>query len=208
MAVPIKEILAVAKFLNSKEGKSLVTAAKNGGLASLDVPGQNQNTDDNGKGKWSNKDLENMTQGQKLDAVREIMVGDPTDYAVRAAGEAAKGISNFIGNKSVTDANRMAAAILAANRVNSDRQNSIYGPSKTENAAQVWANEKQRRGENVKNATNEITNVIENLTGLYNQRDDVSRAMQAQMVTQAPGSFYNYANSLQRASQAAKKGGK
>lgn len=207
MAVPIKEILAVAKFLNSKEGKSLVTAAKNGGLAGLDVPGQNQNTDD-GKGKWANKDLENMTQGQKLDAVREIMVGDPTDYAVRAAGEAAKGISNYIGNKSVTDANRLAAAVLAANRVNSDRQNSIYGPSKTENAAQVWANEKQRRGENVKNATDEVTKVIENLTGLYNQRDDVSRAMQAQMVTQAPGSFYNYANSLQRASQAAKKGGK
>lgn len=207
MAVPIKEILAVAKFLNSKEGKSLVTAAKNGGLAGLDVPGQNQNTDD-GKGKWANKDLENMTQGQKLDAVREIMVGDPVDYVKRAAGEAAKGISNYIGNKSVTDANRLAAAVLAANRVNSDRQNSIYGPSKTENAAQVWANEKQRRGENVKNATDEVTKVIENLTGLYNQRDDVSRAMQAQMVTQAPGSFYNYANSLQRASQAAKKGGK
>ena len=206
MAVPIKEILAVAKFLNSKEGKSLVTAAKNGGLAGLDVPGQDQNTDK--KGSWANKDIENMTQGQKLDAVREIMVGDPVDYVKRAAGEAAKGISNFIGNKSVTDANRLAAAVLAANRVNSDKQNSIYGPSKTENAAQVWANEKQRRGENVKNATDEVTNVIENLTGLYNQRDDVSRAMQAQMVTQAPGSFYNYANSLQRASQAAKKGGK
>ena len=197
MALPVRELLAVAKFLSSPEGKMLVKSAK----------GQMTGTDKNSVGvssESSNSDLENMSQQQKLDKVREIMVGDPTDYLIRGAASAAKGVSDFIGNKAVTDANRLASAILALNRTNSAKQNDIYGPSKKEMAAEAWANEKQRRGQNVKNATDQISNVINDTAGLYAQRDDVARAMEAQMVTQAPGGFYNYANSLQRAAQAAK----
>lgn len=197
MSLPVRELLAVAKFLSSPEGKMIVKSAK----------GQMTGADKNSVGATSetnNSDLENMSQQQKLDKVREIMVGDPTDYLIRGAASAAKGVSDFIGNKAVTDANRLASAILSLNRTNSARQNDIYGPSKKEMAAEAWANEKQRRGQNVKNATDQITNVINDTAGLYAQRDDVARAMEAQMVTQAPGSFYNYANSLQRASQAGK----
>ena len=199
MALPIKEILMVAKFLNTKEGKDLVKTA------------QQTMTSSNNKPDNDNDTVENKTQAEKLDKIREIMVGDPTDYIVRGAAAAGAGISDFIGNKAVTDANHLAQAILAANRTNSARQNDIYGPSRKENAANVWAQEKLRRGENVKNATNEVSEVIRNLSGLYGQREDATRAMQAQEVLGAPGNFYNYLNSVQRANAASttnKKGGK
>lgn len=209
MAIPVKEILMVAKFLNSKEGKKLTKS----------ITGKSQDGNDTTSNHepfqhktYANEDLENMSQGQKLDKIREIMVGDPTDYIVRGAAAAGTGISDFIGNKAVTDANHLAQAILAANRTNSARQNDIYGPSRKENAANVWAQEKLRRGENIKNATNEVSSVIRNLSGLYGQREDAARAMQSQQVLGAPGNFYNYLNSVQRANAAAttgkNKGGK
>lgn len=203
MAIPVKEILMVAKFLNSKEGKKLTKS----------ITGKSQDGNDTTSNyepfqhkTYANEDLENMSQGQKLDKIREIMAGDPTDYIVRGAAAAGTGISDFIGNKAVTDANHLAQAILAANRTNSARQNDIYGPSRKENAANVWAQEKLRRGENIKNATNEVSNVIRNLSGLYGQREDAARAMQAQQVLGAPGNFYNYLNSVQRANAAATTG--
>lgn len=200
MALPIKEILMVAKFLNTKEGKDLIKTAQQA------MTNGNSNPDDD------NSTVENKTQEEKLDKIREIMIGDPTDYIVRGAAAAGAGISDFIGNKAVTDANHLAQAILSANRTNSARQNDIYGPSKKENAANVWAQEKLRRGENVKNATDEVSSVIRNLSGLYGQREDAARAMQAQQVLGAPGNFYNYLNSVQRANAATttnkNKGGK
>ena len=201
MGLPIKEILMVAKFLSTKEGKDLVKTAQQ-----TMTNGGNKPDSDNKK-----DNVENMSQEQKLDKIREIMVGDPTGYLVRGAAAAGAGISDFIGNKAVTDANHLAQAILAANRTNSARQNEIYGPSRKEAASNVWAQEKLRRGENIKNATNEISDVIRNLSGLYGQRDDAVRAMQAQEVLGAPGNFYNYLNSVQRANAASntnKKGGK
>lgn len=200
MALPIKEILMVAKFLNTKEGKDLIKTAQQA------MTNDNSNPDDD------NSTVENKTQEEKLDKIREIMIGDPIDYIVRGAAAAGAGISDFIGNKAVTDANHLAQAILSANRTNSARQNDIYGPSKKENAANVWAQEKLRRGENVKNATDEVSSVIRNLSGLYGQREDAARAMQAQQVLGAPGNFYNYLNSVQRANAATttnkNKGGK
>lgn len=200
MALPIKEILMVAKFLNTKEGKDLIKTA------------QQAMTNGNSNPDYDNSTVENKTQEEKLDKIREIMIGDPTDYIVRGAAAAGAGISDFIGNKAVTDANHLAQAILSANRTNSARQNDIYGPSKKENAANVWAQEKLRRGENVKNATDEVSSVIRNLSGLYGQREDAARAMQAQQVLGAPGNFYNYLNSVQRANAATTtnkdKGGK
>ena len=203
MAIPVREILMVAKFLNSKEGKKLTKS----------ITGKSQDGNDTTSNHapfqhktYANEDLKNISQGQKLDKIREIMVGDPTDYIVRGAAAAGTGISDFVGNKAVTDANHLAQAILAANRTNSARQNDIYGPSRKENAANVWAQEKLRRGENIKNATNEVSNVIRNLSGLYGQREDAARAMQAQQVLGAPGNFYNYLNSVQRANAAATTG--
>lgn len=203
MALPVKEILMVAKFLNTKEGKNLIKTAQQA------ITNGNNNPDSDS----DNSTVENKTQEEKLDKIREIMIGDPTDYIVRGAAAAGAGVSDFIGNKAVTDANHLAQAILSANRTNSARQNDIYGPSRKENAANVWAQEKLRRGENVKNATDEVSSVIRNLSGLYGQREDATRAMQAQQVLGAPGNFYNYLNSVQRANAAATtpnkdKGGK
>lgn len=196
---------AVAAFLKSPAGKKLIASVATTALSSA-------TTKDNDKSVNKNSTVENKTQEEKLDKIREIMVGDPTDYIVRGAAAAGAGISDFIGNKAVTDANHLAAAILAANRTNSARQNDVYGPSRKENASNVWAQEKLRRGENVKNATNEVSDVIRNLSGLYGQREDAARAMQAQEVLSAPGNFYNYLNSVQRANAASttdkKKGGK
>lgn len=196
---------AVAAFLKSPAGKKLIASVATSALTDAATEGVNKSGSDNDT-------VENKTQAEKLDKIREIMVGDPTDYIVRGAAAAGAGISDFIGNKAVTDANHLAQAILAANRTNSARQNDIYGPSRKENAANVWAQEKLRRGENVKNATNEVSNVIRNLSGLYGQREDAARAMQAQQVLGAPGNFYNYLNSVQRANAAATtdkdKGGK
>ena len=190
---------AVATFLKSPAGKKLIASVATSALTDAATKGINKSGSDNDT-------VENKTQAEKLDKIREIMVGDPTDYIVRGAAAAGAGISDFIGNKAVTDANHLAQAILAANRTNSARQNDIYGPSRKENAANVWAQEKLRRGENVKNATNEVSDVIRNLSGLYGQREDAARAMQAQQVLGAPGNFYNYLNSVQRANAAATTG--
>ena len=149
-----------------------------------------------------------MTQGQKLDKIREIMVGDPVDYAVRAGVSAAKGAVNWLGSKAATDSNHLAQAILAANRTNSARQNDLYGPSRKENTAEMWANEKLRRGENAKNLANEVSNVIDDTAGLYNRREDAARAMQAQTILQAPGNFYNYLGRADAATKVGRKGGK
>ena len=209
MAIPVKEILTAAKFLASKEGKELIKSITGKDQSDSDTTSKHEPFQHK---SYANEDLENMSQGQKLDKIREIMVGDPTDYIVRGAAAAGAGVSDFIGNKAVTDANHLAQAILAANRTNSARQNDIYGPSRKENAANVWAQEKLRRGENVKNATNEVSDVIRNLSGLYGQREDAARAMQAQEVLGAPGTFYNYLSGIQRANAATtasnKKGGK
>lgn len=205
MAIPVKEILMVAKFLNSKEGKELTKS----------ITGKSQDGNDTTSNHepfqhktYANEDLENMSQGQKLDKIREIMVGDPVDYAVRAGVSAAKGVVNWLGNKAATDSNHLAQALLAANRTNSARQNDLYGPSRKENTSQMWAQEKLRRGENAKNLANEVSNVIDETAGLYNRREDATRAMQAQTILQAPGNFYNYLGRADAATKAGRKGGK
>lgn len=216
MAVPQQVITSAVKaFLKSPEGKKIITSAITSVAKSTLTGASDEQNDytDNKENNNSNNDIENMSQSQKLDKIREIMVGSPSDYIVRGAASAGAGLTDFIGNKSVTDANNLASAILAANRTNSARQNEIYGPSKKENAANVWANEKLRRGENVKNATNEISKVIRDLSDVYKQREDATRAMQAQEILGAPGNFYNYLNSIQRANAAStnskkNKGGK
>lgn len=202
MAVPAIAA-AIEAFLKSPAGRKIIASVATSALSDL---ASKQSGSDN-----KNDEVENMSQGQKLDKIREVMVGSPTDYIVRGAAAAGAGVSDIIGNKAVSDANRLAQAILAANRTNSVKQNEIYGPSRKENASNVWAQEKLRRGEKVKNTTNEISNVIRNLSGLYGQRDDAVRAMQAQEILGAPGNFYNYLNSVQRANAALttdKKGGK
>lgn len=194
---------AVEAFLKSPAGRKIIASVAASALSNA----ASNKSDSNNK----NDEVENMSQGQKLDKIREIMVGSPTDYIVRGAAAAGAGISDFIGNKAVTDANHLAQAILAANRTNSVAQENLYGPSRKEKTANMWSHEKLRRGENVKNVTNEISDVIRNLSGLYGQRDDAVRAMQAQEVLGAPGNFYNYLNSVQRANAASttnKKGGK
>lgn len=202
MAVPAIAA-AIEAFLKSPAGRKIIASVATSALSDL---ASKQSGSDN-----KNDEVENMSQGQKLDKIREVMVGSPTDYIVRGAAAAGAGVSDIIGNKAVSDANRLAQAILAANRTNSVKQNEIYGPSRKENASNVWAQEKLRRGEKVKNTTNEISNVIRNLSGLYGQRDDAVRAMQAQEILGAPGNFYSYLNSVQRANAALttdKKGGK
>lgn len=202
MAVPAIAA-AIEAFLKSPAGRKIIASVATSALSDL---ASKQSGSDN-----KNDEVENMSQGQKLDKIREIMVGSPTDYIVRGAAAAGAGVSDIIGNKAVSDANHLAQAILAANRTNSVKQNEIYGPSRKENASNVWAQEKLRRGEKVKNTTNEISDVIRNLSGLYGQRDDAVRAMQAQEILGAPGNFYNYLNSVQRANAALttdKKGGK
>lgn len=202
MAVPAIAA-AIEAFLKSPAGRKIIASVVTSALSNS---ASKQSGSDN-----KNDEVENMSQGQKLDKIREVMVGSPTDYIVRGAAAAGAGVSDIIGNKAVSDANRLAQAILAANRTNSVKQNEIYGPSRKENASNVWAQEKLRRGEKVKNTTNEISNVIRNLSGLYGQRDDAVRAMQAQEILGAPGNFYSYLNSVQRANAALttdKKGGK
>ena len=208
MAIPIQAIIAAAEFLKSPAGRKLLKEAgeavagkagdKNVGNISGYEAGYSREDDD----------LNSMSNEDKRKLLRNIMVGGPKDYLVRAAASAATGLSDAIGNIAVTDANHLASAILAANRVNSNRQNEIYGPSKAENAANMWAQERLRRGENTKNITDQVTETIRDVARLYGQREDVSRAMEAQTVLRAPGNFYNYANSLQRASEQAKKNNK
>lgn len=212
--MPAKAIMMAVKFLGTAAGQVFLNKLKSGDRRTAEILLQGfgyakpspQSIADMIDLASSYDQVNNMNPDDVAKKIRSIMIGSPVDYLIRGAGAAASETANFIGNKAVNDANQLAAAILEGNRVNSARQNEIYGPSKLEQAHHKTASEMVRRGNNVKFATDAIGNFIDKTFGNYIKQDDSARAMQAAAYLNAPGSLYNYLNGMQ--SRASRVGGK
>lgn len=198
-------IMTALKFLSSSDGKKFRTALKGGNksVASTLLKGLGQKNVTSGDVDTFLDLVNNMEDTGLSDPaelskhVRDIMMGRPLDYIIRGAGTAAASAVDFIGNKSVTDANRLAQAILERGRKQSALNEQLFGPSESETLDRAWANAKLRKGENIKHATDAGSKVIKDLLKEYKDRDDAARAMQASAYLNSPGSLYNYINGMQ-----------
>lgn len=210
-----KVIMLAVNFLSSSQGKNFLEKLKGGdsNLAKMLLRGFGQKSPtDMDAGEFIDlaqnfETIQQMNPEETAANIRELMVGKPMDYVIRGIGAVASSATDFIGNKAVNDANKLASAILAGSRgTKTAKQEEIYGKNARERAAEQWAQEKMRRGENVKHATDAIGKFIDKTLGVYEARDDAARAMQAASYLNAPGSLYNYLNGMQ--SRADKAGGK
>lgn len=110
--------------------------------------------------------------GNKAKGITSILRANPTAMAIEtgldALGEASHTAADAIQN----NYNKLAEAILIANRSMSGSQTERYGKSSRERAAEMSANERQRRGNNLAIWANAIGNIVDKFTGKV-ERDNI-----------------------------------
>lgn len=131
--------------------------------------------DDSGdKGKyqsdWTDKDTLQQLQDERK-GMKNLILGTPQERAIKAGVQAVGQLARAGGEIAANNGNRLAAAILAANRTNSARQNDIYGPSRKEKAAEAWGQDKIRRGNNWKIIGDKVGDFVDKVLGTYQIAD-------------------------------------
>lgn len=130
--------------------------------------------------------------------IRKIMTSTPQTMAIKLGLNALSSVSKMAGNIANTSANRLAEALLAANRTNSDKQTSMYGHSMRENVAEAFAKNKIKKGENWKHVTDALSNFIDKATGEYAQEELTRRTMEATPYLEGvPGNLWALTNGMQ-----------
>lgn len=109
------------------------------------------------------------------DVVRNIAMMDPKTRAIYAALQVASTAAGAAGDVMQNNGNKLAEAILAANRTNSAHQNEVFGPSRRENVAGAWAAESQRKGNNAAIIGHGFSDAINKVTGMYRSEDQAAR---------------------------------
>lgn len=131
--------------------------------------------DDTGDNKkfqsdWTNLDtMEQMQRERK--SMRGLLTGTPKEMAIKAGIQAVGQLARAGGNIAANNGNRLAAALMAANRTNSARQNDLYGPSRRESAIEAVGQERIRKGENWQEAGNAVGDFIDKVLGTYQIAD-------------------------------------
>lgn len=131
--------------------------------------------DDTGdKGKyqsdWTDKDTMKQLHKER-NAMRGLITGTPQKMAIKAGVQAIGQIAQAGGDIAANNGNRLAAALMAANRTNSARQNDIYGPSRKEKATEAWGQDRIRRGNNWQIALNKVGDFVDKVLGTYQIAD-------------------------------------
>lgn len=131
--------------------------------------------DDTGdKGKyqsdWTDKDTIKQLHKER-NAMRGLITGTPQEMAIKAGIQSIGQIARAGGDIAVNNGNRLAAALMAANRTNSARQNDIYGPSRKEKATEAWGQDKIRRGNNWQIGLNKFGDFVDKVLGTYQVAD-------------------------------------
>lgn len=111
--------------------------------------------------------------------IRKIASLNPKNLLIRAGVAAATEGLNTAADIAENNGNRLAAALMAAARTNSTKQNEIYGPSVREKYAEASANEKLRRAGNTSRILKGVSNVADKVFGMYNTADTMGRTMAA-----------------------------
>lgn len=131
--------------------------------------------DDTGDNKkfqsdWTNTDtMEQMQRERK--GMRGLLTGTPEEMAIKAGIQAIGQLARAGGNIAANNGNRLAAALMAANRTNSARQNDLYGPSRRESATEAVGQERIRKGENWQEAGNAVGDFVDKVLGTYQIAD-------------------------------------
>lgn len=131
--------------------------------------------DDTGdKGKYTSDwtdpaALEQMQRERK--GMRELLTGTPQEMAIKAGIQAVGQLARAGGNIAANNGNRLAAALMAANRTNSARQNDLYGPSRRESATEAVGQERIRKGENWQEAGKTVGDFVDKVLGTYQIAD-------------------------------------
>ena len=125
---------------------------------------------------------------------RGLMSLNPQDLAIRGIVAGGTELMHGLGDAAENNGNSLAAAIMAANRTNSAKQNEIYGPSRREKYAEAWGQERMRRGKNASRALHGIANVADKVFGMYNNADLAGRTLAASTLTgnKMPATTWDY----------------
>lgn len=131
--------------------------------------------DDSGdKGKyqsdWTDKDTLQQLQDERK-GMKNLILGTPQERAIKAGVQAVGQLARAGGEIAANNGNRLASAILAANRTNSARQDDIYGPSRKEKAAEAWGQDRMRRGNNWKIIGDKVGDFVDKVLGTYQIAD-------------------------------------
>lgn len=119
---------------------------------------------------WTDKDTMQQLQKERK-AMRDLITGTTQERAIKAGIQAVGQLARAGGEIAANDGNRLAAALMAANRTNSARQNDIYGPSRKEKATESWGQDKIRRGERWKIIGDKVGDFADKVLGTYQIAD-------------------------------------
>ena len=129
-------------------------------------------TGDNKKFKsdWTDADTLRQLQDERK-GMKNLILGTSQERAIKAGVQAVGQLARAGGDIAANNGNRLAAALMAANRTNSARQNDIYGPSRKEKAAEAWGQDRIRRGNNWQIALNKVGDFVDKVLGTYQIAD-------------------------------------
>lgn len=119
---------------------------------------------------WTDPNTMDQLQRERK-SMRELITGTPKEMAIKAGVQAVGQLARAGGDIAANNGNRLAAALMAANRTNSARQNDIYGPSRKEKATEAWGQDKIRRGNNWQIALNKVGDFVDKVLGTYQIAD-------------------------------------
>lgn len=119
---------------------------------------------------WTDKDMLKQMQDERK-GMRTLLTGTPQEMAIKAGIQAVGQLARLGGNIAANNGNRLAAALMAANRTNSARQNDLYGPSRRESATEAVGQERIRKGENWQEAGNAVGDFVDKVLGTYQIAD-------------------------------------
>lgn len=114
-------------------------------------------------------------KSQKLDTdklrdttreMTKIIGGTPQETAIKAGIYAVGRGAKALGDANLKTANRLASAILG-HKVNSARQDQMYGPSLRDEANNRWANTRLAKAEQFKEGTDAVSDIITRALNSY-----------------------------------------
>ena len=108
--------------------------------------------------------------------VGSLSIDTPGKMALKAA---VAGVSNGVraaGNIAENNGNRLAAALLARHE-GSARQDALYGQSARDKASGALAQERMRKGTNIRHGTDAIANTIDTALSAYNAQDLMAKQL-------------------------------
>ena len=198
-----KLILSVISFLQSPAGGRLASKIASGGNSNLSrsilerIAGKNvtvTNDDVLGFSELAaefkgptNADVQADIRSDAFDKAqlaKDLYRGPVGNLAIDTPGKmalkaAVAGVSNGVraaGNIAENNGNRLAAALLARHE-GSGRQDALYGQSARDKASGALAQERMRKGTNIKYGTDAIANTIDTALGTYNAQDLMAKQL-------------------------------